>query len=586
MSPNLDAAAREGGGSDYPWLRSYPGNIAWNQKFSSERIDQMFDRACVRFAARPATSFLGRALTYAELAVQVDRTAAGLHRLGVAKGWNVGLMLPNSPTFIVYYFAILKLGATVVTYNPLYTVAELAAQVRDSDTRLMVTHDLAILFDKVEELLASDKLERTIVASFTSLLPGPKAVLFRLLRGRELADLPGSAAADRIVRDSDLVANDGIYSRPLIDAEQDVAVIIYTGGTTGTPKGAMLTHANISANTQQAIAWAVNLVSGAERVLAILPFFHVFGLTNVLNLGIVEGAEIIILPRFALDECLKLIDKRRPTVLPGVPTLFGAIMNHPKIKSFDLSSIKFCMSGGAALPAEVKAGFEQATGCRLLEGYGLSECSPDVTSNPLEGPAKAGSIGLPLPGTIVALRDLTDAGVDVPPGEKGEICVKGPQVMKGYWKRPEETAAQTTPDGFLRTGDIARMDADGYLFIEDRIKDLIISSGYNVYPRRIEDALYEHQAVEEAIVIGVRDSYRGEAPKAFVKLKAGEIVSAADLMHHLERRISKIEMPVAIEIRDALPKTMIGKLSKKELKLEEARRQARPATAAPDQNRA
>jgi long-chain acyl-CoA synthetase len=293
-----------------------------------------------------------------------------------------------------------------------------------------------------------------------------------------------------------------------------------------------------------------------------------------MNFALQEGAEIVIMPRFVLDEAMKVIDKTRPTVMPGVPTMFIAMLNHPKLKSFDLSSLKYCVSGGAPLPVDVKERFEELTGCKVVEGYGLSEASPSVTCNPVEGPVKSGSIGQPLPGTIVSLRDLADPSEEVPQGEKGEICVKGPQVMKGYWKRPAETAEQFAGD-FLRSGDVGVMDEEGFIYIVDRIKDLIIASGYNVYPRRVEEAIYEHPAVEEVTVIGIKDNYRGEAPKAFIKLKAGKTATESDIRKHLESRLSKIEMPAQLEFRDALPKTMIGKLSKKELKAEEeARRRA------------
>jgi long-chain acyl-CoA synthetase len=334
----------------------------------------------------------------------------------------------------------------------------------------------------------------------------------------------------------------------------------------------MLTHANISVNCQQGAAWATNLQSGEERALAALPFFHVFAMTAVMNFAVAQGAELVIMPRFVLDDAMKLIDKTRPTVMPGVPTMFNAMLNHPRLKSFDLSSLKYCVSGGAPLPIDLKQRFEKLTGCKVVEGYGLSEASPSVTCNPVEGPVKEGSIGQPLPGTIVSLRDLADPTKEVPLGEKGEICVNGPQVMKGYWRKPEETANQFVGE-YLRTGDVGVMDEDGFIFIVDRIKDLIICSGYNVYPRRIEEAIYEHPAVEEVSVIGIKDTYRGEAPKAFIKLKAGAKASTGDIKKHLEPRLSKIEIPAEIEFRSELPKTMIGKLSKKELKQEEERRQ-------------
>ncbi len=535
---------------------------------------KLLDDAAASFPSRPCTNFLGKTLTYREISGLVDKAAAGLQKIGVKRGTKVGLFLPNSPTFIVYYFAVLKAGGVVVNYNPLYTLEELTFQVKDSETELMVTLDLKLLFDKVEALVKSGALSRAIVASFASLLPSTKSVLFKLFKAKELARPLASPIADKVVLEAALMDNDGRYVPAVIDPSSEVAVLQYTGGTTGTPKGAMLTHANVYLNVRQVAAWCPELAYGTEKVLGVLPFFHVFAMTVVMNFGIAKAAEIVIMPRFVLDEALKLIDKTRPSIMPGVPTLFNAILNHPKIKAYDLSSLKFCLSGGAPLPLEVKQKFEAVTGCssrRRLRAVGsLAGRRP---CNPLEGPVKAGSIGLPLPGTIISLRDLGDPTKEVPRGERGEICIAGPQVMRGYWKKPAETAAQFA-GAYLRTGDVGVMDEDGFFFIVDRIKELIICSGYNVYPRRVEEAIYEHSAVEEVTVIGVADKYRGEAPKAFIKLKAGMTATAEDIMHHLEPKLSKIELPVEIEFRDALPKTMIGKLSKKELKAEEARRRS------------
>jgi long-chain acyl-CoA synthetase len=396
-------------------------------------------------------------------------------------------------------------------------------------------------------------------------------VLFRLFKGRELATPSRSRVADKLIAEADLIAGGGPLDRPVIDPEKDVAVLQYTGGTTGTPKGAMLTHANAYINVQQVVAWAPGLEEGNERILGILPFFHVFAMTVVMNFSVARAALMILMPRFVLNDAMKLIDKGKPTCMPGVPTLFNAIMSHPKLDSYDLSSLKFCISGGAPLPLEVKQRFERLTGCKLVEGYGLSEASPVVTCNPIDGPVKENSIGLPLPGTTVSLRAIEDPTKEVPLGEKGEICVLGPQVMRGYWQKPEETAHQFVGP-FLRTGDVARMDEDGFIFIEDRIKDLIISSGYNVYPRRIEEAIYTHAAVAEVTVIGIKDRLRGEAPKAFIRLKPGAKADRQDILRHLEPKISRLEMPAEIEFRETLPKTLIGKLSKKELKAEEAAR--------------
>jgi long-chain acyl-CoA synthetase len=548
------ADARQPG--TYQWLTRYPKGVDWHQKLTPAPLYQLLDDAVAKFGSRPCTNFLGKVLTYREIAAMVDRAAAGLQKLGVKKGTKVGLFMPNCPTFIVYYFATLKAGGTVVNYNPLYTLEELTFQVKDSETELMVTLDLKLLFDKVEGLMKAGTLKRAIVASFPALLPGAKSVLYKLFKGKDLAHPTKSPVAANIIADADVRKNDGKYQKQAIDPLNDVAVLQYTGGTTGTPKGAMLTHANVNTNCQQGAAWATNLVPGKERVLAALPFFHVFAMTAVMNFAVANGAEIVIMPRFVLDDAMKLIDKNKPTVMPGVPTMFIAMLNHPKLASFDLSSLKFCLSGGAPLPVDVKQKFEKLTGCKLVEGYGLSEASPSVTCNPLDGPVKEGSIGQPLPGTIVSLRDLADPTKEAPQGEKGEICIKGPQVMKGYWKKPEETANQFAGD-YLRTGDVGIMDEEGFIFIVDRIKDLIICSGYNVYPRRIEEAIYEHPGVEEVTVIGIKDEYRGEAPKAFIKLKAGTSITADDIRKHLEPKISKIEMPAEIEFRDALPKTCL-----------------------------
>jgi long-chain acyl-CoA synthetase len=534
-----------------------------------EPLFRLIEAAAAKTPDRPCTTFLGRTLTYGEIGHLVDRAAAGLQQIGVIKGTKVGLFLPNSPTFVIYYFAILKAGGVVVNYNPLYSLDELTFQVRDSETELMVTLDLRVLFDKVEKLIEQKALKGAVVCSFPALLPATKAVLYKLLKGNELARPKSSPVRDRLRLEAEVMSDAHVFEAVAIDPTEDIAVLQYTGGTTGTPKGAMLTHANVYLNVHQIAAWAPDLLQGRERVLAALPFFHVFAMTVVMNLGVKVGAEMIIMPRFVLQDALDLIAKHRPTIMPGVPTLFNAILNHPRIKNYDLSSLKFCLSGGAALPVEIRDNFSATTGCVLVEGYGLSEASPVVTCNPLVGLSKRGSIGLPLPGTIVSLRDLTDPTREVAKGERGEICIAGPQVMRGYWNKPAETAAQFAGE-FLRTGDVGIMDDDGFFFIVDRIKDLIICSGYNVYPRRIEEALYEHPAVEEAIVIGIADKYRGEAPKAFVKLKAGQPGTKEELMAHLEIKISKLELPADIEFREALPKTMIGKLSKKELKAEES----------------
>ena len=557
---------------NWPWLKSYPEGIDWAMPLKPQPLNHLLDDAARDYPRNAAVSFKGKVLSYTDLARQVDTVAAELQSAGVNKGTRVGLFLPNTPAFIIYYFAILKAGGTVVNFNPLYTLEELTFQVRDSGTEIMVTHDLKVLFDKIEALIGSGVLARSIVVPFAPMLPFATAVLFKVFKKKDVANVAGSKVRDKVILASSMTQKGRAFRPVAINPLEDVAVLQYTGGTTGTPKAAMLTHANLLANAEQINAWSTGLIQGQERVLGVLPLFHVFAMTVVMNMGIAKAAMIILMPRFQLDEALKLISKEKPTMMPAVPTIFTAINNHPKLKNFNLSSLKFCISGGAPLPLEVKLKFEELTGSSVVEGYGLSEASPVVTCNPMDGQPVPGSIGPPLPGTIVSLRDLDDPTKEVPQGQRGELCVKGPQVMKGYWNKPTETAGQFLGE-YLRTGDVAIMNENGFFFIVDRIKDLIICSGFNVYPRRIEDAIYEHPAVQEVTVIGIKDAYRGEAPKAFIKLKAGMTATAADIMKHLEPKIAKMELPSQIEFRDALPKTMIGKLSKKELVAEEKAKQ-------------
>lgn len=557
----------------WPWLKRYPRGVDWHRSYVPAAIYTLLDRAVAEHPDKVCTDFMGRALTYGHIGQLVEETAAGLQAMGVTRGTAVGLLLPNTPTFVVYYFAILKAGGVVVNYNPLYTVEELSHQVRDSQTELMITLDLHVLFDKVETLINDGVLKGAVVASFPALLPTAKAALFRLFKRRDLVRPLASPAGTSITLDADVRQAGAKPSLIPIDPVTELAVLQYTGGTTGTPKGAMLSHANVYINTMQVSDWGPELLDGEERFLAVLPFFHVFAMTAVMNVAIERAAAMVIMARFKLNDALALIHSSKPTVMPGVPTLFNAIINHPKLDSYDLSSLKYCISGGAALPLEVRQRFEKLCGCPIVEGYGLSETSPVVTCNPI-GDTKDNSIGLPLPATIVSLRDVDYPEREVEPGEKGELCVKGPQVMMGYWNNPEETAKAFTSDGFFRTGDVARMDTDGSFSIVDRMKDLIICSGFNVYPRRVEDAIYTHPDVVEVTVIGIEDAYRGEAPKAFVKLKDGAGVDEKGLIEHLASHLSKIELPAQIEFRDELPKTLIGKLSKKELKEEERQRRA------------
>jgi long-chain acyl-CoA synthetase len=532
-----------------PWLRSYPQGVAWDARFRPALVGSLLDQSVQAYGTRPCTYFMGKRLSFAEIGELSDRAAKGLRAMGVGEGVKVGLLLPNTPTFVIFYYGVLKAGGTIVNFNPLYSLEEIEFQIRDSGTKIMVTLDLALTFEKVEAMLKRGALDKAVVASFPALLPALKSVGFKLLQRTKLANPSVSAATARIVPEQALLANDGRYDRPAITPDA-IAVLQYTGGTTGTPKGAMLSHANLTVNVGQVRAWQNRQVTETDRMLGILPLFHVFAMTTVMNFGIASGMEMILLPKFELVETLKLIGRLRPTMMPGVPTLFNAMLRHPHIGNFDLSSLEYCISGGAALPIEVKRGFEAISGCGVVEGYGLSETSPVVCCNPVEA-AREGSIGLPLPGTEISIRSLDDPAVE----------------MTCYWNKPQETEGSFV-GRYLRTGDVGYMDEDGYIFIVDRIKDMINASGFKVYPRRIEDALYEHSAVAEVTVVGIPDEYRGEAPKAFVKLKEGKEATAAELLQFLRGKLSKYELPAEIEFRDQLPRTMVGKLSKKDLRAE------------------
>lgn len=569
------SGSRRAMGDRHPWEAFYPDGLDWAAPLPSKTMFAIFDETVAAFGERRCLDFLGRIYSYREVGDLVDRAAKGFQDLGVGPGTRVGLCLPNSPYFVVCYYAVLKAGGTVVNYNPLYVERELASQITDSGTQIMVTLDLTILYAKVAAMLEATALRRIVVCPMAAILPQPQRLLFSLFKRGEVASIPDDP---RHLRFRELIANDGAF-HPVAVGPQDVAVLQYTGGTTGAPKGAMLTHANLVANTIQIGRWFPGLQPGEERLLGVLPFFHVFAMTVVMNLGISVGAELILLPRFELEQVLRTIHKRRPTLFPGVPTIYTAINHAPKLNKYDLSSIKFCISGGAPLPVEVKQEFERLTSCHLVEGYGLSESSPVVTCNPIGGVDKAGSIGVPLPGTIVEIRTPDEHARLLPVGEKGEVCVVGPQVMPGYWNRPDDTA-RTIVDGRLHTGDIGYLDADGYVFLVDRIKDVILCGGYNVYPRMIEEAIYLHPAVAEAVVIGIPDDYRGQAPKAFVHLRDGASCSEAELQAFLADKLSRIELPKVIEFRSQLPKTMIGKLSKKELVAEEVAKAAADPNAA------
>jgi long-chain acyl-CoA synthetase len=544
---------------------AYRHPCAWDMDLPPLTLPAMFAASGARRGDAAMLDFLGRSFSYREMAREAARVAAGLQRLGVQKGDRVGLFLPNVPHYVAAYYGALIAGATVVNFSPLYTVEELSAQVADSGTRLLFTLSATALLPTALAVLDKSSLETLVVGSVAEVLPPAKSLLFKLFKRREVTPIP---ADTRVIRYDALCHNAGAPAPVAIDAETDVALIQYTGGTTGTPKGAMLTHQNLTANARQ-----VNAVdpdtNAPDRILGVLPMFHVFANTCVLNRTVLNGGTMVLLPRFDAGQALAALSRTKATALPGVPTMYQALLDHPDIAKTDFSSLRVCISGGAPMPAELRADFTGRSGAALVEGYGLTESAGVVSTNPYGGPVKAGTIGQVLPRTEVKLVDKEDASRPAPDGEPGELVVRGPQIMRGYWNRPEADKDSFTADGWLRTGDVAVIDADGYVRIVDRLKDMIAVGGFKVYLSEIERVLYTHPAVKEALVLGVPDARLGEVPAAFVTLKDGaDAVSGDTLLGWLNPQVGKHERVASVTVRDALPKTMIGKLDRKALRAE------------------
>lgn len=557
-----------------PWISSYPDGIAWDAPIDVRPVHEQVLAACAKNPSAVALDFLGGTTTFGDLAKKIIAFAGALqHQFGITKGSRVALMLPNTPFYPIAYFAVLRAGGTVVNCNPLYTVSELSHITSNAGADVMVTLDLQQIYEKAEKLVQAGHIKSLVVCHFPDALPLVKKILFSVAKRKDLAKLGASPIAANIAHFHDMIARNETPDAVVIDPQNDIAVQQYTGGTTGIPKGALLTHANIAANMSQIDNWGCGLFYPPSKIVAVLPFFHIFAMTVCMNVPLCNGAQVVMLPRFELKALLNLLTRTRANVLPAVPTLLNAIARADSATPEQLASLEVAISGGAALPDEVRTAFARKNKAILAEGYGLTEASPVVCCAALRVPSKPMSIGLPLPGTDIRFVDV-DSGKPVGIGENGELQVKGPQVMAGYYDNPE-ASKEAFMDGWLRTGDVGHMDEDGYVFLVDRIKDLIICSGFNVYPRTIEEALMTHEAVEETNVIGVPDEYRGEAPVAYVKLKAGQSATEEVLKKYLAERLNKIEMPKEIIFKDALPKTLIGKLSKKELREEYAQTRAK-----------
>ena len=563
--------------SETPWVKSYPPGVHWDANLPVSTVPQLLHDAVALWADQPALEFMGKKTNYRELQDLVDKATKGFQLLGVKPGVHVGLFLPNTPHYVICFFAILQAGGTVVNYSPLDAEKVLAHKIDDSHTDFLVTLDMVMLYPQMAGMLTHTRLKKIIVGNIAEMSPYPDAVNANLQKAGQLSAIPQDAQHQLFAT---LIDNDGRYQPiPKTDPADTIAVLQYTGGTTGLPKGAMLTHANLTTACSQIIETThvdpPILEAGKERLLAVLPLFHIYALTVDMLFGLRLGAEIVLHTRFDVDAVVKDLSAKKITIFPGVPTMYAAIIEHPQIAEFDLSSLKFCNSGGAPLPAQILQKFQTLTSCNLLEGWGMTETSPTGTFTPSTGVRKSGSCGLPTPGISFKFESIDERGHYVAIGERGEICVAGANIMKGYWNKPDANKDAFTADGYFRTGDVGYMDADGFVYIVDRTKDMILSGGYNVYPRNIEEAIYQHRAVAEVSVIGIPDDYRGQAAKAFIKLKAGQSTLTFDeLKDFLRDKLGKHEMPQEIEIRSELPKTPVGKLSKKELYDEEARRRS------------
>jgi long-chain acyl-CoA synthetase len=542
----------------------HPGR--WEDPFPPQSMVDIFEASAAKNPDAPLLDFMGRVYSYGETLDGANRVAHGLKALGYGPGDRIGLFLPNVPHYVAAYYGILKLGAIAVNFSPLYSVDELRAQVEDSGTKLLFTVSASALLPTALKVLDASSLERLVVGSVAGALPTAKSLFYRLFKGKEVTPRPEDP---RIQAFSALIANDGSADHAKIDPETDLALIQYTGGTTGTPKGAMLTHQNLSANARQIARLDPDFGKDRDSVLGALPMFHVFANTCILNRSVVAGGEIVLLPRFNAKQAIAAIKRTKTRAVPGVPTMFQALLDCPDMSREAFASVKYCISGGAPLPETLQESFDAVTGNKLIEGYGLSETSGVVSTNPYVGLKKPGTIGQPLACTRVRLVDKEDPTRAVPEGEPGELIVNGPQVMRGYWNRPDADAQVfvTDADGerWLRTGDVATIDSDGYLRIVDRLKDMIAVGGFKVFPSQIEDVLYKHPAVKEALVIGLPDAYHGELPHAYVTLNEGAAATGEELCQWLNPQLGKHERVAEVVVRASLPKTMIGKLSRKDL---------------------
>ncbi|MEY8191399.1 AMP-binding protein [Peribacillus simplex] len=556
--------------SNKPWQAIYPEQIPAVLSYEDKPLYSFLKESAEEFPDKVSIHFQGKELTFREVHESALKFAAYLKSIGLQKGERVAVMLPNCPQGVIGFFGILMAGGVVVQTNPTYTERELEYQMKDSGAKIILAMD--ILFPRVAAVASRTDIEHIIVTAIKEYLPFPKNLIYPFIQKKQYG----------IVINVEHEGNHHLFSEIMkrkmteevtvpIDVDNDLALLQYTGGTTGFPKGVMLTHKNMLANTKMCNAWLYRNKRGEERILAILPFFHVYGMTTVLVLSVMEGNTMIIMPKFDVLATLKTIQKQKPTMFPGAPTMYIGLLNHPDIAKYDLSSINACISGSASLPIEVQEQFEKITGGKLVEGYGLSETSPVTHANFIwDQPRVKGSIGLPWPDTDSVILSL-ETFEELPPNEIGEIAIKGPQVMKGYWNRPEETE-NTFRNGWLLTGDLGYMDEQGFFYVVERKKDTIIAGGFNIYPREVEEVLYEHEAIQEVVVAGIPDPYRGETVKAYVVLKKNANATEEELNEFARKNLASYKVPRSYEFRDELPKTTIGKILRRVLIEEEKKK--------------
>ncbi|HEY3060349.1 MAG TPA: long-chain fatty acid--CoA ligase [Chloroflexota bacterium] len=554
------------------WVRAYDPGVPTEVEVPDVPLHALLSASAARVPDRTAIRFFGRSVSYRELDEAVTRFANALIGLGVGKGDRVALFMPNCPQMVIAYYGGLRAGAVVVPCSPLYVESELEHQLADAEAKVIVC--LSALFGRVQAVRDRvPSLRHVLVTNIKEYFPGRVRLLFTLAKERKdghRVRLPHDGQTSAL---SQVMARAATKDPGIPVSADDLALLQYTGGTTGVAKGAMLTHRNLVANTLQVRAWFTNLADpdGNDVVMGVLPLFHVYAMTTVMNFSIAGGGTMVLQPRFMLEDVLKGIDREKPQIFPAVPTVYMALNTAPNLARYNLRSLKGAISGAAALPREVQARFEQLTGAKLVEGYGLTEASPVTHCSPLEGERRPGSIGVPLPSTEAVIFDQETGTRLLEPGEIGELAVRGPQVMQGYWRRPDETA-QVLRDGWLFTGDVACADADGFFSIVDRKKDMIISGGMNVYPRDVEEPLYTHPKIKEAVAVGIPDAHWGEAVKVYIVLKDGQSASEQEILDYCHARMARYKVPKYVEFRQELPKTLIGKFLRRRLLEEELAR--------------